>query len=115
MVRNLEACINTRPDPLTHYVLVRDDLPKGMMAAQVVHAAGESSPGALPEGTFAVVLAASQEKLLELSEVLKAAGIGYKIIRENDPPYSGQIMSLGIQPERRSKLKKYLRYFPLLQ
>lgn len=29
-------------DPLTHYVVVRRDLPLGVMAAQLVHAAGES-------------------------------------------------------------------------
>lgn len=41
-------------------------LPRGLLAAQVVHAAGESSPGDLPEGTHAVVLAAEDQQHLRV-------------------------------------------------
>ena len=61
-------CENDPRIHLTHYVIVREDLPTGVMAAQIVHAAGESSPGDLPPNTFAVALAASDEQQLELVE-----------------------------------------------
>ena len=68
---------------LCHYVIVRSDLARGVQAAQIVHAAGESSPGNLPEGTHAIVLAVPGE--LELDSVatrLKAAGIQFVRIEE---------------------------------
>jgi len=95
--------------------VVRDDLPLGILAAQVVHAAGETSTGELQTGTSAVVLTASQDGLLELSARLDEVNVPHKLVRESDYPYSGQLMALGVRPERRSKLKKYLSSLPLLR
>jgi hypothetical protein len=86
------------------------------MASQVVHAAGESSPGDLPDGTFAVVLGAEDERaLLTVADRLSAAGVGHVLIRESDSPFCGQAMAIGVRPGRRSQLKKYLSSLPLLR
>jgi hypothetical protein len=45
-------------------VIVRADLPRGIQAAQIIHAAGESSPGKLPDGTFAIALSVPDEAAL---------------------------------------------------
>jgi peptidyl-tRNA hydrolase len=87
-----------------------------MAAVQAVHAAGESSPGLLPEGTYAVVLAVNGSAELEqLSSRLQAAGIRHKQIRESDEPYRGELMALGLEPAPRSVLKKYLSSLRLLR
>ena len=99
-----------------HYVIVRTDLPKGIQAAQIVHAAGESSPGNLPEGTFAVVLAAPNEKALKtIARRLAEACIRFVPISEPDPPYCGQLMALGLVPKRKEELRRQLSSLPLLR
>jgi hypothetical protein len=56
-------------------VIVRADLPKGIQAAQVIHAAGESSPGSLPDGTYAIALSVPDERALAReAERLRARG-----------------------------------------
>lgn len=82
----------------------------------MVHAAGESSPGGLPEGTNAVVLEVSGEpELLELAGRLGAAGVRHKLIREPDPPWLGQATAIGLEPVAdRAPLRALLRDLPLL-
>lgn len=88
----------------------------GTLAAQVIHAAGESSPGNLPGDVHAVALAAKDEaELLALEGRLTSAGIHHHAIRETDAPYSGALMSLGIPPCDRSTVKRVLSAFPLLR
>jgi peptidyl-tRNA hydrolase len=91
-------------------VIVRDDLPRGVLAAQVVHAAGESAllGGRLPPGTHAVVLGASGARLLALEQALVGAGVPHAAIREPDPPYCGALLAIGLQPAPRASLKRYL-------
>lgn len=80
------------------------------------HAAGESSPGNLPAGTYAVVLAAEGlEQLEELRKALEAAQVPHAAIVENDPPWSGQLMAIGLVPAPKSKLKGLLRRYALLK
>lgn len=101
---------------LCHYVIVRSDLARGVQAAQIVHAAGESSPGNLPEGTHAIVLAVPGE--LELESVatrLKAAGIQFVRIEEPDAPFHGALMALGLRPARKEVLRRALSSLPLLK
>lgn len=97
---------------LHHYVVVRADLPPGLQAAQVIHAAGESAllTASLPPGTHAVALHADGEAaLVALGRALDGAGFACAKIYENDPPYAGQLMALGVAPlERTSKLKRLL-------
>jgi len=85
---------------LTHYCLVRQDLPLGDLAAQLIHAAGESSgPGDLPDGTFAVALAAKSHAHLEhLERKLVRLAIPHHSIREPDAPWNGELMAIGILP-----------------
>jgi peptidyl-tRNA hydrolase len=84
---------------LTHYCIVREDLPRGVLAAQLIHAAGESSRGILPPHTFAVALAARDEAHLEsLEQALRRFDIPHQAIREPDPPWNGALMAIGIVP-----------------
>ena len=87
------------------------------MAAQLVHAAGESSPGNLPEGTHAIVLGVqSEEELLRLEQRLIEFGVEHRAIREPDAGWNNQLMSIGLTPTVRTPaLKKLLSQLPLLR
>ncbi len=101
---------------LYHYVIVRQDLPLGIVCAQIVHAAGESSPGDLPVGTCAVVLAVENEaRLLALERLLVENSVQFAAIREPDPPYGGQLMALGLAPIDKSAVYPLLKKLPLLK
>ncbi|MFV8749694.1 peptidyl-tRNA hydrolase [Nannocystaceae bacterium ST9] len=79
--------------------MIRQDLPRGVLAAQLIHAAGESSRGALPPHTVAVALAARDEVHLEsLEQALRRLDIPHRAIREPDPPWNGALMAIGIVP-----------------
>lgn len=95
---------------------MRSDLPRGIQAAQLVHAAGESSPGDLPEGTHAVVLAVPDELALHrVAKRLEAAGIEFVRINEPDAPYAGALMSIGVRPARKEVVRRALSSLPLLR
>jgi len=103
-------------NPLTHYILVRADLPLGIQAAQVAHAAGESSPSNLSAGTYTVILAAKNEReLVQHADALRRAGVAFSAIFEPDPPYDGALMALGLVPARKEALKRHLSCLPLLR
>ena len=102
--------------PLTHYVIVRADLPRGIQAANVIHAAGESSPGNLAEGTHAICLVVPDEPaLLAVEEKLRERGVAHVACREPDAPYHGAIMSIGVVPGPKEALRKHLSSSPLLR
>jgi hypothetical protein len=86
-----------------------------MTAAQVCHAAGETSPGCLPSGTIAVVLGVSKDELQNISARLRKAKIPHKPIVENDPPYTDQWMAIGIQPRPKAEIYPHLSNLPLLR
>jgi hypothetical protein len=100
---------------LTHYIFVRRDLPLGVLAAMVTHAAGES--GALyadeNDGRFrnasAVVLEAKNEKHLEkIGKHIWELGLDRVEIVENSGPYAGQFMAIGVVPcARDARLNDY--------
>ena len=94
---------------------MRPDLPVGVQAAQITHAAGESSPGNLPGGTYAVVLTAVPHTLLELEQKLKTSDVAFTAIRENGGEWDGELMAIGVMPGRRSMLKKHFSSLPLLR
>lgn len=80
----------------------------------MVHAAGESSPGNLPEGTYAVVLCApNEDALVGLAAKLALTSIAHTRIRESDAPYTGQLMAIGLTPCPRSVGRKALSSLPL--
>ena len=98
-------------------MIVRDDLPRGVLAAQVVHAAGESArlAASLPPGTHAVVLGASGARLSRLERELAAAGVPHAAVREPDPPYHGALLAIGVQPAPRASLRRHLGKLRLLE
>ncbi len=103
-------------DKLYHYCIVRKDLPFGVALAQTVHAAGESAQEVkVPPNTCAVVLAVPDETaLLAVEKRLQEALIdGVTSIREPDEPYCGQLMTIGIKPQSRGKIRKLLSNLPL--
>lgn len=87
----------------------------------ITHAAGESSPGNLPEGTYAIVLGVKDEAILRVVyEKLKAARIApgsklvhFSAITEDTGVYAGQLMSIGLRPLLRSEGRKLLSSYPL--
>jgi peptidyl-tRNA hydrolase len=84
-------------DPKTHFVIVREDLPKGFLAAHVAHAAGESGPA--PPGSIAVVLGVPNEaELLAIDVRLTARGVPHVLIYENAGVYDGQATAIGVAP-----------------
>lgn len=105
--------------PLYHYCLVRSDLPVGAKCAQIIHAAGESSPGgaSLPNDTRAVALIVPDEaELLRLHGLLLDAGIEHCLIREPDAPYYNQAVALGVCPlVRTDKVRALLGHYELVK
>ena len=97
-------------------MIVRADLPRGIQAANIVHAAVESSPGNLPRGTYAVCLVTPGEPALRgLAERLIALGVPHVAIHESDEPYSGQLMAVGLKPARKEDVRRLLSSLPLLR
>ncbi len=83
--------------PLTHFCIVRKNLPIGMIGAGLIHAAGESC--GVPEHTNAVCLGVkSEDHLLKIEQALKDLGIEHFAIREPDDPWNNAILSIGIPP-----------------
>lgn len=99
---------------LTHYCVVRSDLPFGAQAAQLIHAAGQSVTEPLGEGSYAIALhVPNQIELRRLAARLEIAAIPHKVIVESDAPYAGQWMAIGIKPMDRKLLKPLLSSYPL--
>src|SRR5690242_19751358 len=99
---------------LTHYCVVRSDIPFGAQAAQLIHAAGQSVTEPATEGTYAIALHVKDEvELYRLTAKLELAGIKHTLIRESDAPYAGQLMAIGIPPMDRKRLKPLLSSYPL--
>jgi hypothetical protein len=101
-------------------VIIREDLPRGTLAAQIVHAAGESATqfkvDPLSPPIHAVVLAARCEThLLELEARLRAGGVSFHAIREPDPPWNGQLMAIGLPIQDRHVLRPFLSDIPTLK
>lgn len=97
-------------------MVVRSDLPRGLQAAQIVHAAGESSPGGIPAGTYAVVLAVpSEEALVREADRLEKAKLQITRIYEPDAPYCGAMMAFGIAPARKEDIRRHVSCLPLLK
>ena len=81
-----------------------------------MHATGESVNCAVPRGTHAVVLAAkTSTQLNQISDKLKLANVEHCLIIENDEPYVGELLAIGIQPQERTEVKRHLSSLPLLK
>ena len=75
----------------------------------------ESSPGDLSAGTYAVVLQADADGLLELEQRLQDGCVPHRAIRENDPPYAGQLLAIGLTPGPKKEVRKHVSSLPLLR
>ena len=102
--------------PYYHYIIVRDDLPRGTALAQTIHAAGETANPLPPSGTHAVCLAARDEQdLLQVAQRLERRSIAHKIIREPDSPWNNQAMAIGVYPVHdRKQIKRALSRLQLV-
>ena len=78
---------------MSHYCIVKSGLEVGLMAAMLIHAAGESSSGGLPPETRAVALEADEDSLTALVSRLEAAKIEHQRIEED-----GELLAIGIAP-----------------
>jgi len=89
------------------------------LAAQLVHAAGESAAsfgGPLPANTHAVVLSVpSEADLLRLEDRLRLLKVPHFAIREPDSPFNNQLMAIGFTPSPRGTFRKFLSNLPLLK
>ncbi len=82
----------------------------------MVHAAGESSPGNLSEGTHAVVLTVPDELSLHReAKRLEGASIAFVAIREPDAPWCGALMAIGVRPQPKEVVRRLLSSLPLLR
>ena len=102
-------------EPVTHFVVVREDLARGQLCAQVTHAAGHSSPGNLPQDTHVVVLAAKNEShLLSLEQMLQSRHVPHHSVRE--PDLGNMLTAIGLVPTRdRRAARRVLGRLPLLK
>ncbi len=81
-----------------------------------MHAAGESSPGSLPAGTHAVVLVVPDESALRaVGYRLEMAGVRFVRVEEDDHPFEGQLMALGLLPARKEVVRRFVSSLPLLR
>jgi len=107
---------------LVHYIFVRRDLPIGIIASQITHAAGESAAlyqdvyGKRFPGATAVVLEAKDELgLQKIRDHLKSLDIQYLEVHESEGIYHGQFMAIGIVPTEREFLAPKLVHFQNLK
>jgi len=99
-----------------HVCIVRVDLPIGVLAAQLIHAAGESAEGVEP-GTHAIALRVANERELEHVEArLQRLDVPHAAIREPDSPWHGALMAIGIYPTADARAeRKVTRSLKLLK
>ena len=107
---------------LTHYIIVRRDLPLGTLAAMITHAAGESSAyyedpyDGRFRGAHAVVLGVDSEKALDrLADKLFDLDIPNVRIRESSYPWNGALMAVGVVPGEKEKIFPVLKNYLLLR
>lgn len=82
----------------------------------IIHAAGESSPGNLPETTHAVALTCPDERALAaVAARLSAAGVRHRAIHEPDAPWCGALMAIGLEPGAKEALRRQVSSLPLLR
>lgn len=110
--RIVRSCPRSHSEnPLCHYIIVRADLPRGLQSAMIVHAAGESVPETVPEGTYAVVLAVANERaLVRAADNLRRRGVAYHLVFEED-----EAMAIGLRPGRKEELRRHVSQFALLK
>lgn len=94
-------------------MIVRADLSFGSQAANIIHAANESTPTRVLPGAIAVALhARDANHLVELADKLACADIPFHVVEECD----GERMAIGLEPTTdRDKVRKVLSQLPLVR
>lgn len=95
-------------------MIVRRDLPLGVLVAQTIHAAGSSALGLVTPDTHAIALAARDEAhLAAVEQELIERGLEHRAIRE--PDRDNELMAIGIPPlVDRTTIKPVTRRLKLL-
>ena len=95
-------------------MIVRSDLPKGVLAAHIAHAASEAS-GHPP--TIVVALAVDGEtELRRVAAALVERSLTHRLVVEDAGPFSGQATALGIVPTvDREAIRKVVSDLPLVR
>ena len=100
---------------MIHCVIVRAGLPLGVMAAQIIHAAGESAAGLPDSNTRALAVEArSDGEMYETLDRIRERGLAHVEIHEPDAPYKGALLAIGIRPVAKGCLK-FLQHLPLIK
>lgn len=95
---------------MRHYIIVRGDLPIGVAAAMITHAAGETGPAEV--GTHAVVLSVpNEEALVNVAAALEGRGVYHHVVTEPWEPYNGAAMAIGLPPGPRCKVLSRLSLY----
>ena len=98
---------------LAHYCIVKNDLTVGSKAAMLIHAAGESAPGNMPLGMFAIALETDAATLGCLEKRLIEEGVEHSAFRE--PDLGNQLVAIGICPDHRQKVRRFVSNLPLIK
>ncbi|MEO8700501.1 MAG: hypothetical protein ABI867_10680 [Kofleriaceae bacterium] len=100
-------------------MIVRSDVPTGVQAAMIVHAAGHAAqlPGARSAAppTVAVALSATLDELCALVRVLVAEDLPHVLVREPDEPYRNAPMAIGMVPMPRERVRRLFAHLPLVR
>lgn len=107
---------------LTHYIIVRRDLPLGVLAAMITHAAGESAAfyedpedGSFQNARAVVLEVKSELDLYKAGALLFKKEIQRVDVVESHGPYAGQFMAIGLVPVESEKVDAVLRPFQCLK
>lgn len=79
------------------------------------HAVGDSTSGHPPGTHMAVLMQPDEASLAKLAVWLEGRGLTVVRVFEDDEPYPGQLMALGIPLGRKGDLRRHLSSVPSLR
>lgn len=94
---------------------MRRDIPTGLQGAYIGHAAGESNPFNRKNMHIVVLTCADEAELKATAHRLSVACLPHHVMSESDGPFAGQVLSLGVEPNRKEVVRRYLSCFPLFK
>lgn len=105
---------DVEPNPLPYqYIIVRSDLPPGVLAAHVGHAASEAAGH--PPTAMVVLDVPDEQALMRIADALGEKSLTYKLIVEDAGPFAGQATAIGVVPcVDRTAVRKATSHLPLV-